>query len=187
MKSATLRFSLLISLLFSASAAQGQSASTPEAAARQYFTLMQKADWNAAASLMHPDALKQFKSFFQVLAEADSAAEVTSTFFGVQGAQEFRALPAAEVYSRMMRSLASMSPEMMQAMTSMRGDVIGSVPEGSDVVHVVYRMHMGVDDVSMSKLQVISFRRSGDIWLGLLTGDMQGLIQSLSRATNSRR
>lgn len=177
---------LVLAVLLSAGPARAQAAPTPEDAARRYFEVMRRAEWDAAAKLMHPDALEQFKSFFTTLAAADSAAPVISTFFGVKTAAELRALPAAEVYARMIRSLAAMSPETKQALTSIQAEVIGSVPEGGDAAHVVYRMNVAVSGVSVAKVQVISFRRSGDRWLALLTGDLQGMIQSLSRAMTTR-
>ena len=172
---------VLVALVLGATSTSAQSASGPEPAARHYFGLMQKADWDGAAAAMHPDALQEFKSLFESFAAHENGVEVISQFFGVKTAAEFKALPPAEVYARLMRSLVSMSDEMRQAMTSVKAEIIGSVAEGPDVAHVVYRMNMGVADVSIAKVQVLSFRRSGDRWLGLLTGDIRGLAQQLSR------
>lgn len=177
---------LVLALLLSAGPARAQTSPTPEDAARRYFAVMREAEWDAAAKLMHPDALEEFKSFFVALAAADSAGTVISTFFGVRTAAEFRALPPAEVYARMMRSITAVSPEMKQALTSMQAEVVGSVPEGGDVAHVVYRMNVAVSGASVGTVQVISFRRSGGRWLGLLTGDMQGMVRTLSRAMRTR-
>jgi hypothetical protein len=167
--------------------ASSQGNATPELAARQYFALMQKADWNKVAESMYPEALEQLSTFFQALATAEGAGELMTMFFDVGSEQEFRALSTAEVFARMMGNMASTSPEMMQAMTSMRGEVIGAVLDGPDSAHVVYRMHMAMDNVTLSQVQVMSFRRSGDRWLGLLTGDIQGMIDSLSPVLDTRR
>jgi hypothetical protein len=172
-----------LAVVLLAAGAQAQSpATTPESVAREYFAAMRAADWQRAARLMHPDALGEFKGFFRALAATDSASELLGAFFGVRTAAELDALPPGEVYARMLGSMARLSPEMRDAMSTLQADVVGQVPEGPGTAHVVYRMRVGVQDVSVSKVEVLSLRRSGGGWLALLTGDLQGMMQSLSRA-----
>jgi hypothetical protein len=76
--------------------------------------------------------------------------------------------------------MTSLSPEMKEAMSSMRASVVGTVPEGADTVHVMYRMTMGVQGVEVTKMEVLSLQRSGTRWMATLTGDMQGMIRAMS-------
>ncbi|HYW06205.1 MAG TPA: hypothetical protein VE913_04560 [Longimicrobium sp.] len=56
----------------------------------------------------------------------------------------------------------------------------GTVPEGADAVHVVYRMSMTAQGVTVTKMEVLSLQRSGTRWMALPTGDLQGMIQAMS-------
>lgn len=155
---------------------------TPEAAAEQYIAAMKSGDWSRTAVLMHPAALSELKGFFAVMAAADSSGQVLQPIFRVPNATEFDALPPAEVYSRLLRTVTAGNPALRDAMQGVRAEILGSVAEGPETAHVVYRMHMEVDGVPMARMDVLSFRRSGDRWMALLTGDLRAMAESLSRA-----
>lgn len=161
------------------SAAFAQVGNTPEDAARQYFAVTRQGDWRQAATLMHPEALEEFRSFFQKLVELETSGEVATLFFNVRTPEEFAELSDVEVYARLVSAMSTLSPEMIELMTSLDAEIIGSVAEG-DTAHVVYRMNASAQGVRISQIQVASFRKSGDRWMALLTGDLQGLVEGLS-------
>jgi 2-keto-3-deoxy-galactonokinase len=175
---ASIRLVLAFVLTLSASPLAAQAA--PEEVARQYFTAVRANDYRAAAALMHPAALDQFRDFFRSLAAADVSGETVKTMFGVRSTSEFNALSSQDVFARLLGTMTSMSPEMKEAMSSMRASVVGTVPEGADTVHVMYRMTMGVQGVEVTKMEVLSLQRSGTRWMAMLTGDMQGMIRAMS-------
>jgi hypothetical protein len=168
-------------------AAPAAAQQTPEGAAREYLRLFQAGDWRQAAALMHPDALEELKGFFSLVAEGDSAGVVLGPMFGVSGAAEFRALTAQEVYARVLGTVSRSAPQLVPAMRGMQAEVLGSVNEGPEVAHVVYRLSVTLDGVTSTKVQVLSFRRSGDRWMGLLSGDLRALAESISRASQRPR
>ena len=59
-----------------------------------------------------------------------------------------------------------------------RIDVLGSVREG-EIAHVVTRIHVGADALSIRKMNVISAKPWMGGWKLMLTGEMQGLQQML--------
>lgn len=172
---------LVLLAVGSQSAAFAQTAQSPEDAAREYFAVTRQGDWRQAAELMHTEALEELRSFFHTLVEVDNTGEVATMLFNVRSADEFAALSSTEVYARLITGMGALVPGMTEMMTSFDGQVLGSVPEG-DVVHVVYRMNATAQGARFSQVQVASFRKSGDRWMALLTGDLQGLIDSLSQS-----
>ncbi|MAE29951.1 MAG: hypothetical protein CMJ87_13365 [Planctomycetes bacterium] len=150
----------------------------PEAAFDAYMATMQANDWDAAATLMHPDALAELHETFIALARKDGAGEVARLFFDVQSAEEVAALTPAQGFVRLMAGLMALKPGMGQAFRDSTAQVIGTVPEG-DVVHVLYRLEMNTSGRPISKLAVSPFRLHDGEWRALLTGELEGLIQAL--------
>jgi hypothetical protein len=177
-----LLLAVLVAILPCGAAAQA----TPQAAADRYITEMKSGDWRRTAAMMHPAALAELKSLFAMVAAADSAGGMLYPLFRVSSATEFDALSSSEVFARLMASVTSGNPGLGRAMREMRAEIVGAVPEGQDTAHVVYRMHTTVDGFETSKLDVLSFARAGDRWLALLTGDVQALAQTLTRALEPR-
>jgi hypothetical protein len=155
---------------------------TPEAAASEYLRVMKRADWDGTAALMHPAALDELKGFLSVMAASDSTGRLLGPLFGVPNAAQFEALSGQQVYTRLLQMLVRTAPEVLGALRDMDTQVLGSVQEGPDVAHVVYRLTTRAGGVTSSKVEVASFRRSGDRWMGLLSSDLRGVAQSLSTA-----
>jgi len=177
---------VLILLLLLAVPGTLRAQGTPEAAAREYISVMTQGNWSRTARLMHPSALSELKSFFAVLAAADSSAQMLQPIFRVRTATEFDALSPEEVYSRLLTTVTASNPGMREAMLGIRAEVLGSVADGPDHAHVVYRMFMTVDGMQVSRMDVLSFRRSGDRWMALLTGDLRVMAETLTRSLSPR-
>ena len=74
-------------------------------------------------------------------------------------------------HRRASMSLASAELESQQ--------VIGSVAEGTEMVHVVTRNVGKVETLSMTKVEAITLRRTELGWRLALTGDLEGLAETL--------
>jgi hypothetical protein len=171
----------ILMLAMLALAAPVTAQSTPESAAAEYLRVLRTGDWDQTARLMHPDALSELKGFFVAMADADSAGIILRPMFGVASADELRQLPPEDVYARLLRGVARSAPQLITSMRGMESTVIGSVPEGDQDAHVVYRLNLTLNGVTSTKVDVLSFRRSGDRWMGLLSGDLRALAQTLAR------
>jgi hypothetical protein len=77
-----------------------------------------------------------------------------------------------------MRAMVSMTPGMDAMFRTATATILGTVPE-DDVVHVVYRMHMEMSGTEISKIAVAPFKPYEGEWRGLLTGEMEGIIQGI--------
>lgn len=157
----------------------------PESIATRYAAAMKAGDWNAIARLMHPAAIAQFRSLFMPIVAADTSGQAAQALFGVANAAELAKLPDAEMFARLFHTLTAQQPGFQEAMNGATMTVLGHVAEGPDVAHVVYRMHMQVDSISVDKTEVLSMRRNGSTWGVMLSADFQGLAAALKRRAGS--
>lgn len=150
---------------------------TPEAAFEGFMAAMRAGDWDAYADRMHPEALAEFQSAFSRLSEVDDSGEMFRMFFGVEDLAGLAELSPEEFFARFLENI-SRTPIMGDLLQSASASIIGSVPEG-DVVHVVYRISMGLEGETITKVEVAPFRKHGDAWRALLTGSLHEMMQAL--------
>ncbi len=159
-------------------AAEGVDES-PTAVAGRLSSTLKKGDWEAYSRLMHPDALSRLKNMFAPLAELPDAEEVFPSLFGVKGAEEFRKLTDREVFVRLMSNLEESVPGFGEAVRNLEMTVIGQVPEGKELMHVVFRSNTAVDKLTVSSTDVMTLRRTPEGWRALLTANIEGLAEQL--------
>ncbi|MEM9594087.1 MAG: hypothetical protein AAGD06_07480 [Acidobacteriota bacterium] len=152
----------------------------PEAAASAYFTSLQNEGMGSIVDHMHPEELGKFKAMLQPVFEA--AARI-----GDRGILDMTFGPEATIEEVQGSSPAQFMASFMRIIEAQLGgqglnfdeiEVLGTVPEG-EVSHVLTRVKVGAAGVYMTKLEVISFRRDGDRWGMMLTGQMEGIAQAL--------
>jgi hypothetical protein len=156
---------------------------TPEAVTQQFGAAMRANDWVGTAELMHPVALARFRGMFLPIVTADSTGQLCQRLFATTSAAEVAALPDAELFARFFRTLVSGAPELSGMFAGADLAPVGHVLEGNDVAHVVFRMKVAADGVTITKVQAMSLRRSGTTWRVLLSGDFEGLAAALARRT----
>jgi hypothetical protein len=154
---------------------------TPEAVTRQYGAAMRAGDWVGTADLMHPDALRQFRRMFLPILAADTTGQLCQRLFAASSSAELAALPDAELFARFFRTLVGSSPELNGMFAGEELVPVGHVLEGPDVAHVVFRMKLAADGVTITKVQAMSLRRVGSTWRVLLSGEVEGLAAALAR------
>jgi hypothetical protein len=161
-------------------------AESPEEVARVGLDLVSKRDWPAYTHLMHPEALRSMKEMFRPIVEADTKGEAAQGLFGVAGVKGYDAASDSAsdsaLFCSLMVNLMKIAPAMVEAVKNAEYTVIGSVPEGKDLVHVVYRVHTAAEEVQVTKVSAISLRRHGETWRFLLSGNMEGLVSALQKA-----
>jgi hypothetical protein len=153
---------------------------TPEALARVAAEAVKQKDWAKFASLMHPAALAEFKGMFAPLVKLDGAAEMRKMFFGVEDPAQFDALSGEAAFERLMSNLTANVPGVSEALASSEMIIVGSLPEGDDLVHVVYHSGGKTQGIIFSKTAVMSFRRHQGEWRALLSGSLEGLAQRIA-------
>jgi hypothetical protein len=163
----------------------------PEQIAREAYARMQAADWIAAAETFDPAALKRFRELLMPVldvasnagkgkagqaqdAEPAGALMLWVLFAPATSVEEIKALSDREVFARIMANTMSLASAELEAQ-----EVIGSVAEGTDMVHVVTRNVAKVETLSMTKVEAITLRRTALGWRLALTGDLEGLAETL--------
>lgn len=163
----------------------------PEQVAREAYARMQAADWVGAAEIFDPEALKRFRELLAPVFDVASGAgkekagqaqgsESTGAFMlwvlfaPATSVEEIKALSDREVFARIMANTMSLASAELEGQ-----QVIGSVPEGTEMVHVVTRNVAKVETLSMTKVEAITLRRTALGWRLALTGDLEGLAETL--------
>jgi ketosteroid isomerase-like protein len=155
---------------------------TPEQVVARYFDTFRSGDYAGNVALMHPDALDELKETMGgLVALAGTEDEEFREMFGVASMEEFNRLSSAQMFERMLRWQLD-QPEMRELLSSARTVVLGHVMEGDTTAHVVYRMRMGVGELTVDQVQVAPVKRAGGEWRVLLTGSFAGMINAVPRA-----
>lgn len=176
-----------------AAAAVPSPGASPEEVAAAAFAHMQAGEWEASAELFDPGELKRFRDMMQSVLDVTSETSATG------------AAPRDDEYLTMLfgagasvESVRSMSDQgFMAAMLSALiggGQVqlreqrsFGHVAESDDIVHVVTRNSFAVGEVTASKMEVITLRRTPNGWRLAMKGEMTGLAERLSAALKGAR
>ena len=170
-----------------AQAQPAQALDSPEAAAKAYFAAMQAGDWDKCANLLHPDALGSMKRTFATIINSDVSGGAAKTIFGLKSNEEFASLSGATIFERLMNFMVSAVPDMKTALAASKTTVLGKVTEGADQVHVVYRTQIKMSGVEVSEVELMSFKKQGTTWRGLLTADMEEMVNKLAEGLSGRK
>ncbi len=60
-------------------------------------------------------------------------------------------------------------------------EVLGEVPEGDSVVHVLVRSRLLAGELETESLEVISFKKVGENWKGMLSKKIKGIAAQLRK------
>lgn len=179
-------FTLGALLLFTTGLAHAADRESPEIAASSAMAAAKKGDWSAYTHRMHPEALAKAKRMFGAVVAADPSGRMGKLFFGVESTQAYDALTDSGTFVALMTNLTEHMPAFAEAMRTAEFHVIGTLPEGESLVHVVYRTEAKAEDLEVTRTSVLSLRRHGSEWRMLLTGNIEGLAARLSQMSGSR-
>lgn len=119
---------------------------TPEETAQRFFDALSRLRWSRVADEMHTAALDEFHLISRQLVESLRGDSILIQLYDATRA-EWEGWSGREVFERSMTGLTRYARGLMesQVMTDFR--VLGTVPEGDTIRHVVYREstdHMGL-------------------------------------------
>lgn len=147
----------------------------------RYINALSAQQWDTMASLMHPAALHQLRIILAPLFDAPSLDESREQLLGVHSQSEARGLSDRAVFVALMSRVLASQGQLMDILQRAKIQIVGHVMEGSDTVHVVYRMSIEDSTAAFSKMDVFSMLRLGDTWRGLLSADFRMLGAMLRR------
>lgn len=155
---------------------------TPESVAKDYIAASTSGDWAKAATFMDPEALVSFKNMFGEVMKMDKKNEAGRELFGLKSNAEFEQLSNEQVFVKLITLLITAVPQMKQMLSEAENTILGQVPEGSDVVHLLYRTKMKIGDGSISKVEVMSLKKSGTTWRLKLSEEMEGSFSAMAKS-----
>lgn len=126
--------------------AQDAPQDTPEATAQRFFDALSRLRWERVSAEMHTAALDEFHLISRQLVESLRGDSILIRLYDASRA-EWASWSSREVFERSMAGLTRYARGLMesQVMTDFR--ILGTVPEGDTIRHVVYREttdHMGI-------------------------------------------
>ncbi len=188
----TLGFCLLEAM--SAAQTTEKTGDSPEAVVTIAVNHARKMNWDAYMKLFHPEAVQDFHEMMmpiasgmqQLLPDPALADSIPPDERPPEEIVEFLnhmdEMPSQEFAGGFWNVLATMIPELGQAMSSLESEIIGGVPEGDTLVHVVTRNKTGGMGMEIVQMEVITVKKSPDGWRLMLSGRIKGLAQQLQRS-----
>ncbi|MDH3576102.1 MAG: tetratricopeptide repeat protein, partial [Desulfobacteraceae bacterium] len=158
-------------------------AETPESISKSYFEFVKHQKWDEISGLYDPVALRDFREMMSFLIEVpdEKSSVVLARFFGPGTTKaSLKAMSDASFFSSFLKSTMSMAVQLGQ-LDFKKIDVLGSVPEGTNLRHVVARTFTGMGEMSMEQMNVISFKKTNEGWKMLMQAKMKGMAQQLKR------
>jgi hypothetical protein len=172
---------LLGTVVLAAAPAAAQSADDEAiAVAGSYVDAMRASDFDGMAALMHPVSLAELREIFSPVLASEAGPGIISAI-GLPPPDQLASMSDSEFFAAFMRAIVAGDSTMADALRQAQADLLGSVPEGDDTVHVVYRMRMKIEGVEVSEMEVLSLGRWENTWRGLLAGDLAGLAAMFQR------
>ena len=148
-----------------------------EGTARLFLEALAAQEFLVAAQLTDPTELRRNRLAFDSLLAADTANYLSRRIFRVDSVAQLRRMSDAEFSARLMSFTNMMRPSF--ATTVMGADVIGSVVQGADTAHVVYKWRFPSDSLPMRSVQATTMVRSNGRWWAQMLGDYRPLVALL--------
>jgi len=159
--------------------AEAQSAADSAATkvAAQYISALQNGRLHETAALAHREALTSIRKLVEVLAKIDEGGTFRSQVLKVGPEVDIAKLTDQQYYAAFV-GLAYGQPGVQEALRSATSTILGVVPEG-ETLHVLHRMKMTVEEIEISKMEVLSLRMDNGQWRVMLSGDIESMRRRL--------
>ena len=119
---------------------------TPEEAAQAFFDALSRLRWTQVSAQMHSEALAEFHLISRQLVESLRGDSILIQLYDDASREEWEGWSSREVFERSMSGLTRYARGLMESQVMTDFQVLGTVPEGDTIRHVVYREttdHMG--------------------------------------------
>ncbi len=114
--------------------------SPPDTVAVEFLRGFQSMAWEGLAQRLHPDALAYLRLAVDIVVEYDDTGWALANLGGADSRSSYDASSDAAVFVRVMTWVGSHAPGLSSSFASRRFEALGSVAEGEEVSHVVYRV-----------------------------------------------
>jgi hypothetical protein len=170
-----------------------QKASTPQEIAAAVMEATQEARFADFAKLMHPEALAEFRNnvmpIFNAVRQRSSgdSSQFLQMFGGVASWEALDELSDSELFANVYSGAMTVNPQYAQMVQNATMDILGTVAEGQDTVHVLSRLTMNAQGNTMHTMEVTSVEQFESHWRCLLTPQMQNIAAMLMQVAQRMR
>ncbi len=180
--SSRLRRACLIFSIMAFAAAVPAAELTPDMSAEQVaaesYARMRAGAWDAAAETFDPAALKHFREMVGPIIEGPLGEGMIGMFYGTgKTADDIRKMNDMAFFAGFMRNVVGDAGARLEAQ-----EILGSVPEGADRLHLVTRASVEAMDIRITQMEVVTMNRTSQGWRLALSGKFDGIAQALRKA-----
>lgn len=178
------KFLIAIALLSASLGAAAQDKAGAEAAMSRYAAATKTYDVAAMTALMHPEALKRFRTTIDKALNGPKGSQASAELlplFAVSSVGEFAALSDADAYRRMNETIAKSAPEIIQMMANSSYEIVGAVLKDG-IAYVTYDLRMVVEGSPVSTQVVQTLKLHDGKWLMLLPATADATIVGIESA-----
>jgi hypothetical protein len=167
------------------------AAPSPEEVANGHLIAIKDADWAAYTASLHPEAVKRFKQMMIPAAEAAKAADnpagknILERVFDNADLGKLKAASPSEFFQLFITNWSAKNRGFTQTMKNSTVQMLGHVSEGGRLAHAVYRMTIPAGNAKVTKVEVITLEKDGEVWKCQLTSELENLAGSLMRQLKS--
>ena len=146
-----------------------------------------KDDWKRYAELVHPDSLQEYKDMWLPILRVatrerpEKQADMLSAFDKATDLKAVMALKPKEFLASSMKGMASQIPGLRANSTDVEEKIIGTLHDGNDRAYVVVRTRRKTDRDDLSRVEVISLKRSGNEWKLMLPDVVRIMADTFKR------
>ena len=158
---------------------------TSDSLATEFQTALRAMAWEPAAARMHPEGLDAFKFRITVIVEAEgSGSRVLQLLFPGMTVEEYQSHPPLRVFTRVMDVLMERARGLIHALVVRQVEVLGTVREGSELAHVLYRSEAQLSG-AVPELRVMTLKRFQNEWRVLSSQELDVIVEAFKGETRS--
>ncbi|MEX2048383.1 MAG: hypothetical protein WEB90_02270 [Gemmatimonadota bacterium] len=157
-----LALAVVVAAPVAAQVVDGDTGDPPVELARGFLRSLRSLHWEGAAQALHPETLDRFRVLVSAIAAADSTGGVGRFLTGA-APERFDSLDPERVFARAIGAMLGEMPGLAHAIQDRDDEVLGTVPEGADAEHAVYRTQARIGG-SVSEVKVMELGRVGAGW-----------------------
>lgn len=183
---------LCASLILTAASVGAADVDDAVALVKRTLPLTQQMNWQAYAEHVHPEALANYSEEMrpvfeglQAMIDQDST-QIQYLELNYPGLSELvikaNDAPTEEFFAASMNLIFSLVPGSTEMFSSLESEVVGGLPEGDSLVHVVTRSRISTGGLTVdNQMDVVTCKLYEDEYKILLSAELTGLAQGLKQ------
>ncbi|MCC6131877.1 MAG: hypothetical protein IT186_18305 [Acidobacteria bacterium] len=150
-----------------------------------YVGSLRAGRYDEVGKLLDVEGCKRLQTqLVPVIKEAHTAspeAGLLKLFDGIETVEGLEKLTPAQFVAAFFGGVTKLNPIFKETLSSMTAKVIGTVPEGDGVIHVVCRITNTNAGMSITKVSVISLKKNDARWGVMLSSEIENMAEQVRR------